>query len=59
MEIPLPIENEKIVPGENLLNDLDRLPKQTTKTKTEGYKGETRSINIPANNNKLPSHCKH
>lgn len=32
----------------NLLNDLDKLPKQTTKTKAEGYRGETRSINIPA-----------
>lgn len=32
----------------DLLNDLDMLPKQTTKTKADGNKGETRSINIPA-----------
>lgn len=34
----------------HLLNDLERLPKQTTKTNAEGYNGETRSINIPATN---------
>lgn len=32
----------------NLLKDLDRLPRQTTNTKADGNKGETRSINIPA-----------
>lgn len=32
----------------NLLNDLDKLPMQTIKTKAGGNRGETRSINIPA-----------
>lgn len=31
----------------DLLNDLDRLPKQTMSINAEGNKGETRSINIP------------
>lgn len=34
----------------NILNDLDKLPKQTMKRKAEGNKGERRSINIPAIN---------
>lgn len=39
----------------HLLKDLERLPKQTTKTNAEGYKGETRSINIPATKLTAPS----
>jgi hypothetical protein len=35
-----------------LLNDRDRLPKQTINTKAEGNKGETRSINIPETSTK-------
>lgn len=31
----------------DLLNDLDKLPKQTISINAEGNKGETRSINIP------------
>lgn len=31
----------------DLLNDLDKLPKQTIGTKAEGNKGEIRSISIP------------
>jgi len=37
----------------NLLKDLEMLPKQTTNTKADGNNGEMRSINIPANNEKI------
>lgn len=38
---------KKIHVTKDLLNDLDKLPKQTIGTKAEGNKGETRSISIP------------
>lgn len=43
--IPCLHGNSKIC--KDLLNDLDRLPKQTMSINAEGNKGETRSINIP------------
>lgn len=42
--------------NKNLLNDLDKLPKQTMNTNAEGNKGETRSINIPATKNYMLSY---
>lgn len=39
---------QRLIVEANLLNDLDKLPKQTITIKADGNKGETRSSNIPA-----------